>query len=52
MSALFGATVEAIEEAIHNSLLEAVTVTSNGRTVEVLPLEERLEILTRYGAIR
>ena len=52
VSALFEATVEATEEAIYNSLLKAETVTSNGRTVEALPLEETIEILRRYGAIR
>lgn len=52
MSGLFEATVEATEEAIYNSLLKAVTVTSNGRTVDALPLEETLEVLRRYGAIR
>lgn len=52
MSALFEATVEATEEAIYNSLFKAETVTSNGRTVEALPLDETLEILRRYGAIR
>lgn len=52
MSGLFQATVESTEEAIYNSLLKAVTVTSNGRTVEALPLEETLEVLRRYGAIR
>ncbi len=51
MSALFEATVEATEEAIYNSLLKAVTVTSNGRTVEALPVEATVEILRRYGAI-
>lgn len=50
-SALFQAVVEATEEAIYNSLLKAETVTSNGRTVEALPLEETIEILRRYGAI-
>ncbi|MEX2466465.1 MAG: P1 family peptidase [Gemmatimonadota bacterium] len=50
-SALFQATVEATEEAIYNSLLRAETVTSNGRTVEALPLDETVEILRRYGAI-
>ena len=50
-SALFQATVEATEEAIYNSLLGAETVTSNGRTVDALPLEATLEILRRYGAI-
>ena len=51
MSALFEATVEATEEAIYNSLLKAVTVTSNGRTVEALPVDATVEILRRYGAI-
>ncbi|MEX2472265.1 MAG: P1 family peptidase, partial [Gemmatimonadota bacterium] len=50
-SALFQAVVEATEEAIYNSLLKAETVTSNGRTVEALPLEATIEILRRYGAI-
>lgn len=52
VSSLFQATVEATEEAIYNSLLKAETVTSNGRTVEALPLSETLEILQRYGVIR
>jgi D-aminopeptidase len=51
ISALFQATVEATEEAIYNSLLRAETVTSNGRTVEALPLEATLEILRRYGVV-
>lgn len=52
MSGVFEATVEATEEAIYNSLLKAETVTSNGRTVEALPIEETAEILRRYGVIR
>ncbi|MDA0327488.1 MAG: P1 family peptidase [Gemmatimonadetes bacterium] len=52
VSALFEATVEATEEAIYNSLLKAETVTSNGRTIEALPIAEVLEILRRYGAAR
>ena len=51
MSPLFLATVEATEEAIYNSLLKATTVTSNGRTIEALPLEPTLEILRRHGVI-
>ncbi len=39
MSPLFQAVIEATEEAILNSLLRATTVTSNGRTVEALPIE-------------
>lgn len=52
MSGLFEAAVEATEEAIYNSLLKAVTVTGNGRTVQALPLAETLEVLRRHGAIR
>ncbi|MEE2900028.1 MAG: P1 family peptidase, partial [Gemmatimonadota bacterium] len=52
ISPIFEATVEATEEAIYNSLFKAVTVTSNGRTVEALPIEETADILRRYGVIR
>ncbi len=52
MSSLFEATVEATEEAIYNSLLKAVTVTSNGMTVQALPIDETVEILRSYGVIR
>jgi D-aminopeptidase len=52
MSPLFQAVIDATEEAIYNSLLKAVTVTSNGRTVEALPIEKTREILRRYGAIK
>jgi D-aminopeptidase len=52
MSALFEATVEATEESIYNSLFRAETVTSNGRTVEALPLAETMEVLRRYGVVR
>ena len=52
MSPLFQATVEATEEAIYNSVLRAETVTSNGRTVEAIPIEETEEILRRYGVLR
>jgi len=52
MSGLFEGAVEATEEAIYNSLLRAHTVTSNGRTVEALPIAETLEILKRYNAVR
>jgi len=51
MSGLFEATVEATEEAIYNSLLKAETVTSNGRTVQALPLEQTVEILRRHGVL-
>lgn len=51
MSPLFMATIEATEEAILNSLFAAKTTTSNGRTIEALPLEWVLEILRRYGQL-
>ena len=49
MSGVFQATVEAVEEAIYNSLFQATTVTGNGRTVEALPLDRVREILAKYG---
>ncbi len=52
VSALFEATVEATEESIYNSLLKAETVTSNGRTVQALPIEETIEVLRRHGVVR
>lgn len=51
MSGLFQAVAEATEEAIYNSLFKATTVTSNGVTVEALPLERTLEILKKYRAV-
>jgi len=48
MSAVFQATVEAVEEAIYNSIFMATTVTGNGRTVEAIPLDRVREILARY----
>ena len=51
-SPLFVAVIEATEEAIYNSLLKAVTVTSNGRTVEALPIEQTLEILRLHHAVK
>ncbi|MGD2153175.1 MAG: P1 family peptidase [Gemmatimonadales bacterium] len=52
MSPLFQAVVEATEEAIYNSLFKAVTVSGHRGTAEALPIQETLEILERYGAIR
>lgn len=49
VSPLFLAVIEATEEAIYNSLFQAITVTGNGRTVEALPLDRTLEILSKYG---
>lgn len=51
MSPLFLAAIEATEEAVYNSLFQAVTTTGQGRTVEALPIQPTLEILRRFGAI-
>jgi D-aminopeptidase len=48
-SAIFQATVEATEEAIYNSMLKAVTVSSRGRTVEALPIDRVKAVLLKYG---
>jgi len=50
LSPLFLATVEAVEEAIYNSLLRATTVTGrDGHTAEAIPIDALREILCRYG---
>jgi D-aminopeptidase len=49
MSAVFQASVDAVEEAVYNSLFMATTVSGNGRTVEAIPLQQVREILARYG---
>jgi len=48
-SALFQATVEAVEEALYDSIFMATTVTGNGATVEAIPLDRVREILSRHG---
>jgi len=52
MSPLFLAVVEAIEEAVYNSLLRATTTTGRGHTVEALPIDKTTAILKKYGAIK
>ena len=48
-SPLFEAALEATEEAVYNSLLQAVTMTARGRTVEAIPLDRVRQILQKYG---
>lgn len=48
-SPLFAAVIEATEEAIYNSMLRAVTVTGNGKTVEALPVDRVRAIIHRSG---
>jgi D-aminopeptidase len=51
-SPLFLAAVEAVEEAIYNSLLRAETVTGHeGRTAEAIPVERLRELLVRHGRV-
>src|SRR4051812_38529307 len=49
MSGLFEGAVEATEEAIYNSLFEATTTKSNGRTIEAIPLDKVRAVLAKYG---
>lgn len=48
VSALFQAALEATEEAVYNSLLQATTVTSRSGKAEALPVDRVREILKRY----
>lgn len=48
LSPLFEASLEATEEAVYNSLLQATTVTSRGRTVEAIPIDRLRQILQRH----
>jgi len=52
MSPLFMATVEAVEEAVYNSLLAAETMQGDGgHRQEALPIDRLIEILRRYGRL-
>lgn len=47
LSPLFQAALEATEEAVYNSLLQATTMSGNGRTVEALPIDKVRTLLRR-----
>jgi D-aminopeptidase len=51
MSPLFEAALEGSEEAVYNSLFQATTTTSNGHTIEALPIDKTVEILKKHNAI-
>jgi D-aminopeptidase len=51
MSPLFMAAIEATEEAIYNSMLQATTMSGNGHTIEALPIDRTVEILKKYHVI-
>ncbi len=49
MSAVFQASVDAVEESVYNALFMATTVSGNGQTVEAIPLDKVREVLRRHG---
>jgi D-aminopeptidase len=49
VSGLFTAVLDATEEAIYNSLLQATDTTGNGRTVRAIPIAELRAVLEKYG---
>lgn len=49
VSGLFAAVLDATEEAVYNSLLQASDMSGNGRRVRALPLEELRAVLRKYG---
>jgi D-aminopeptidase len=49
LSPLFQAALEATEEAVYNSLFQATSVSSRGRTVEAIPIDRVKTILQKYG---
>ena len=52
LSPLFQAAIEATEEAIYNSLLQATTVTGrNGNTREALSIDDLLEVGRKYNRL-
>ncbi|MEE2708209.1 MAG: P1 family peptidase [Gemmatimonadota bacterium] len=49
---LFMAVVEAVEEAVYNSMFKAVTVTGrNGNTREAIPIDRVIEICRKYNVL-
>ncbi|WP_421995496.1 P1 family peptidase [Roseococcus sp.] len=53
MSPLFHAVVEAVEEAVYNAMLQAVTITGHeGRRLEAIPASEVERIVRHHGLNR
>ena len=48
-SALFQSSVDAVEEAVYNSLLMATSESGNGQTVQALALDKLRPLLRKYG---
>lgn len=52
LSPIFEATIEATEEAIYNSLLQAVSLDGRGgNQLEALPLDRLLEVGAKYNRL-
>ncbi|MGH9471956.1 MAG: P1 family peptidase [Terriglobales bacterium] len=51
MSPLFEAAIEATQEAVYDSLFQAVDMTGNGHAVAALPLDRTRAILRRYRVL-
>jgi D-aminopeptidase len=49
LSGLFEAVLDATEEAVDNSLLQATDVTANGRTIPAIPIDLLRAALKKYG---
>ena len=52
VSPLFQAALEATEEAVYNSLLQATTVESRSGKAEAIPVERVREILRKYNVVK
>jgi D-aminopeptidase len=51
ISALFEAVLDATEEAVDNSLLQATDVTANGRAIAAIPIDLLRAVLKKYGRV-
>ncbi|MGZ4124792.1 MAG: DmpA family aminopeptidase [Actinomycetota bacterium] len=52
LSALFEATIEAVEEAVANALFTATTTSGrDGNVLHALPIDRTLDLLERYGRL-
>jgi D-aminopeptidase len=49
MSAVFQASVDAVEESVYNALFMATTVSGNGQTVEAIPVDQVRKVLREHG---
>lgn len=49
MSAVFQASVDAVEESVYNALFMATTMSGNGQTVEAIPLDQVRKVLRKHG---